>query len=204
MNGNDSKTLDNVNDEGVDQLKDTDEGKSKPVEKTDFRDHLARFLMIIGLSLIGLFAATWVQNVFMQQRLGQFVLEIEQAEAFFWRVLASAINLEYLYAIVGIILCLMAIHMVNRASWYISLPVFLFLAWANAVFLVLGFLGLIFVLDWDMFWSTHSFSAFLLISRFLVETSAFIAIIVVEVPYLRKLRENWRSRREPEAGLVEE
>ncbi len=193
MNGDDSKTLDNVNDEGVDQLKDTDEGKSKLAEKTEFRAHLARFLMIIGLSLIGLFAATWVQNVFIQQRSGQFVLEIEQAEALFWRVLASAINLEYLYAIVGIILCLMAIHMVNRASWYISLPVFLFLAWANAVFLVLGFLGLIFVLDWNVFWSIHSFSAALLISRFLMETGAFIAIIVVEMPYLRRLLHNWHA-----------
>lgn len=202
MSADDMETFEN--DEKVDQPEGRMEDGFKPGENVGFWGHLAKFMMVVGLSLIGLFIASWVQNVLVHQRVDQFTLQTEQAEALFWRVLASAINLEYLYAIVGIILCLMAIHMVDRTSWYVFLPVFVFFAWINAIVLVLGFLGLAFVLDWKTFWSPYSFSAALLILRFLVETGVFIAIIVVEMPYLRKLFENLRSSNEQEAGLLEE
>lgn len=151
-----------------------------------FRRYSSSLLMIIGLSLIGFFLASWVENVLVEHRIGVWIIGTEQAERLFWRILASAINMEYLYAIVGIILCLLAIHTGGRENWRKAAPVFILFAALNAVALTVGFFALVFVLDWSGYWAEFHVSAAFSIILFLVEVSAFIAIIVIEIPYIQE------------------
>lgn len=180
------------------------EAASTPEGRTSFRYYSSCLLLVLGLSLIGLFAAVWIQNVIVQKNVGGFVLDQDTSNLYLWRILASAINIQYLYAIIGIALCLLAIHLVGRRSWYRAVPVFVLFAALNAVILIVGFLGLAFVLDWGSFWSPYYFSSALTIINLVVEVSVFIAIIVVEMPYLSKMFRNLYARKEQDAGLVEE
>jgi len=151
-----------------------------------FRRYSSSLLMIIGLSLIGFFLASWVANVLIEQRMGSWIIGTGQAERLLWRILASAINMEYLYAIVGIILCLLAIHTRGRENWRKASPAFILFAALNAVALTVGFFALVFVLDWGGYWSEFHVSTAFSVILFLVEVSAFIAIIVIEIPYLQE------------------
>ena len=175
------------------------EAVSTSEDHMSFRYYSSRLLMILGLSLIGLFVAVWVQNVFVQKNVGGFVLDPDTSNLYLWRILASAINIKYLYAIVGIALCLLGIHLAGRRSWHKAVPVFVLFAALNAVILIVGFLGLAFVLDWGNFWAPYYFSSTLTIINLVVEVGAFIAIVVVETPYLSELLLSRRSRKVEDA-----
>jgi uncharacterized membrane protein len=153
----------------------------KSVGNKKFLYYLFILLMIIGLSLIGLSVASWIQNVLAQQRFAD-VLKPDPGLSLFWRVLASATGNDYFYAILGVVLCLLAIHMSERQGLNKLIPILFAFALINAVVLVISFLGFVFVMDWGKFWSPPYFSAIVYIVRFLVEVSAFTAILVVEMP----------------------
>jgi hypothetical protein len=167
------------------------------VDRESFRRYSSLLLMIVGLCLIGVFVAFWVANVVAEQKMGNWVPKPGPSEVLIWRVLASAINAQYLYAIVGTVLCLLAIHTAGRENWRKAIPIFMLFAALNAIVLILGFIGLVFVLDWSGFWGKYHISLFFSIIMFLVNVSAFIAIIVVE-PW--QLPRSLRSRPWEEAG----
>jgi hypothetical protein len=150
------------------------------VDRESFRRYSSLLLMIVGLCLIGIFLAFWVAEVIAEQQMGAWVPKPGPGEVLFWRVLASAINAQYLYAIVGTILCLLAIHTAGRENWRKAVPAFMLFAALNAIVLILGFMGLVFVLDWSGFWGEYHVSPVFSIILFLVNVSAFIAIIVIE------------------------
>ena len=168
------------------EIQDSDQASTGPtITEKDVRYYACWLLMILGLSLIALFITLWIQNVFVQQRVGDQLLRSDYADQLLWRALASGINTQYVYAIVGLILCLLAIHLRGRRSWYAILPFLLLFAALNAVFLVVGFLGLVFVLNWGEFWGSYYVSSFLYLMKFLIEASALIAILVLEMPMPR-------------------
>jgi uncharacterized membrane protein YqjE len=150
------------------------------VDRESFRHYSSLLLMIVGLCLIGVFLAYWAADVVKEQQMGVWVPGPGPREVLIWRVLASAINLRYLYAIVGTILCLLAIHTTGRENWRKAVPAFMIFAALNAIMLILGFIGLVFVLDWDRFWGEYHVAPVFSIILFLVNVSAFIAIIVAE------------------------
>ena len=172
------------------------------VDRESFRRYSSLLLMIVGLCLIGAFLAFWVANVIKEQQMGAWVPKPGPSEVLIWRVLASAINAQYLYAIVGTVLCLLAIHTAGRENWRKAIPLFMLFAAINAILLILGFIGLVFVLDWSGFWGEYYVTPVFSIILFLVNVSAFIAIIVVEpwqLPrFLRGTRPWEETETEPE------
>jgi hypothetical protein len=204
MNEIDITSGPNDNKEEQEEVEVPENKLSEPESRDGFRYYSSCLLMILGVSLIGLFLAQWFQMVLVEKEMGRFYFEGLPSYNLLWRILASTINVSYFYAILGIILCLLAIHLVGRRKWYRAVPILVFFAALNAVILTVGFLGFAFVMDWGNFWPPRYFPSVLTILNFLVEVGAFIAIIVVEMPYLRKLLDNWRSRKQTEAGLIEE
>lgn len=105
-------TEDNRNQE-VDETEAHLEAEHDSSHRTGLRDYFSKLLLMIGLSLTGLFIAFWIQSVLYERRVGD--LQFKAGKVFFYLgVLASAESGRYLYVIVGIILCLPAIHLIRR------------------------------------------------------------------------------------------
>ena len=97
-----------------------------PTDSSGLREYFSSLLLIIGFSLIGVYVAFWIHNVVVDPRAIGLELEGEKELELIWRILASAVNEQYLYVILGIILCLLAIHLAGRASWYRAAPFLVF------------------------------------------------------------------------------
>jgi hypothetical protein len=62
------------------------------------------------------------------------------------------------------------------------------------VILTIGFIGIVFILDWQTFFKPSVYSPSDTTLRFVVEVASLVAIILMETPKLRATIKKWISR----------
>jgi hypothetical protein len=155
------------------------------IESNGLLRTVSYLFFILGVFLIGLSIINRVQQVIIEKQAGALSLKSEAAAHLFWRIWAAVFNANYLYLIVGIMICLLAVHIINTPRWNRIIPFAVLFAGLVAVVLVLGFIGIAFVMDWGSFVKPNFYQPFTTTLLFLVKLGAVIAIILVETPKLR-------------------
>lgn len=161
------------------------EGKANSTTET-LRDVPYLFL-VIGVSLIGLFITHWILSVAILQEVGSARTEAGLAQHAFWRIWAAAFNADYLYLIAGIVVCLVAIHIIDTPGWNRLIPILTGFAALALLALLLGSIGFLLILDWGSIAGSHLYNTVSTTLLALVKSGALIAIILVETPRLRAL-----------------
>lgn len=136
--------------------------------------------VILGFALIGIFLTVWIQQVLISRAAG--ALPVKEVSGF-WQVWTSAVSANYLFLIVGLVLCLLATHLMNRSPWNVIRSVSVAIAALAALVMIMGMVAVLVNLNTSQ--SVSDFNTVTILLRILVEIAALIAIVVLELRGLR-------------------
>jgi hypothetical protein len=161
---------------------------------------VAKLGVVVGAVFVGFFITSWIQSVLVLHEHASFPVRSELAKHLFWRSWAAVLNASYGYLIIGIVICLLAVHVVNEARWNRMIPLVVAFCGLVVLILLVGFIGVVFILDWHSFIVPY-YDAVSTTILFVVEVGALVAIILVETPKLRETIKRWFSKEEASEAI---
>lgn len=165
---------------------------------------IAQLVIVVGVALIGYFITTWVSSVFVIRNAGHWAPRRELSNQVFWRSWAAVLNANYVYLVIGVVLCLLAIHVVNDPRWNRLIQVLIAFLGLVIVILLVGFIVVVFILDWHEFTTPNIYNPLSTTLLFIVLVAALVAIILVETPKLRETIEKWVSKKDSTSEPTEQ
>lgn len=192
-----------VEDFGTIETKD----EKEEVVSDSFMERLPMLLLALGSILIAFYVVYLAARTSAMlsldlggDRYAPTTLRVTLEDQRFWRIIYNLVfNTGYLYLIIGVVLLLIGVHLKNNARWNWLISPVVVLCLLNLVWLVIGFISIVSVVDWGSRSSLlNKVTGTILV---LMEMGALVAIILIEVPVrnfrvwatLKELAARWRG-----------
>jgi hypothetical protein len=136
---------------------------------------------ILGFAFIGIFITVWMQQVLISRVSGG--LPVKELSSF-WKVWAAAVSANYLFLIIGLVLCLLATHLMDGSAWNVIRVVAVAIAAMAAAIMTMGLVTVLVNLNTSL--PLSDFNTVTILLRILIEIAALVAIVILEMRGLSK------------------